>query len=74
MRTEKSDERRLGDADARKCGFGSAGCALRGIIRDTPYLPPSRTNAFFNPHKRKGNATWNFFCILSGPRRSFFWS
>ena len=50
------------------------GFARRIIIRDTPYLPPSRTNAFFNPHKRKGNATWNFFCILSGPRHSFFWS
>lgn len=47
MRTEKSDECRLGDADARKCGFGSAGCALRGIIRDTPYRPSSCTNAFF---------------------------
>ena len=54
MRPEKSDECRLGDADARKCGFGSAGCALRGIVRDTPCCPYSCTNAFFNPHKRKG--------------------
>lgn len=49
MRTEKSDECRLGDADARKCGFGSAGCALRGIVRDTPCCPYSCTNAFSIP-------------------------